>query len=91
MQEIAFNQVKEELLTPTILALYDPSSKNKVSADASSVGMGAVLLQCSRKGEWRPVVFESRSLPETETHHAQIEKEALASTWACEKFSNYLL
>ena len=83
--------MKEELLTPTILALYDPSSETKVSADASSVGMGAVLLQCSKKGEWRPVVFASRLLSETETCYAQIEKEALASTWACEKFSNYLL
>ena len=52
--------MKEELLTPTILALYDPSSESKVSADASSVGMEAVLLQRSKKGEWRPVVFASR-------------------------------
>ena len=74
-QEQAFNQVKEELLTPTILALYDPSSETKVSADASSVGMGAVLLQRSREGEWRPVVFASRSLSETEARYAQNEKE----------------
>ena len=67
--------MKEELLTPTILALYDPSSETKVSADASSVGMGAVLLQRSREGEWRPVVFASRSLSETETRYAQNEKE----------------
>ena len=30
-------------------------------------------------------------MSETERHYAQIEKEALASTWACEKFSDYLL
>ena len=90
-QERAFNQVKKEILTPTLLALYDTSSKTKDSADSSSVGMGAVLLQCSREGEWRPVVIASRSLAETETRYAQNEKEGLASTWASEKFSNYLL
>ena len=73
-QEQVFNQMKEELLTPTILALYDPSSETKVSADAASVGMGAVLLQCSKKGEWRPVVFASRLLSETKTCYAQIER-----------------
>ena len=83
--------MKKEILTPTLLALYDTSSKTKDSADASSVGMGAVLLQRSREGEWRPVVIASRSLAETETRYAQNEKEGLASTWASEKFSNYLL
>ena len=27
----------------------------------------------------------------TERHYAQIEKEALATTWACEKFAGYIL
>ena len=30
-------------------------------------------------------------MTDTETHYAQIEKEALALTWACEKFSCYIL
>ena len=30
-------------------------------------------------------------MTETEERYARIEKEALATTWACEKFSNYFL
>ena len=37
------------------------------------------------------MAFASRSLTETERRYAQVEKEALAVTWACEKLSNYLL
>ena len=40
---------------------------------------------------WRPVTYASRSLSETESRYAQIEKEALAGTWACEKFTDYIL
>ena len=36
----AFTHVKEELTKPTILALYE----TKISADASSYSLGAVLL-----------------------------------------------
>ena len=36
-------------------------------------------------------MYASRSLTETERRYAQIEKEALAKTWACEKFSQYIL
>jgi len=75
---------------PSVLAFYDPAAETKVSADASSFGLGAVLLQ--KSGEvWKPVAYASRSLSETEQHYAQIEKEALATTWACEKFSTYLI
>ena len=42
-------------------------------------------------GQWKPVVYASRSSTETESQYAQIEKEALASTWACERFSDYIL
>ena len=42
-------------------------------------------------GRLRLVVYASRSLTPTEQRYAQIEKEALALTWACERFQEYLL
>ena len=89
-QEQAFSLVKAELTKPTTLALYDPGAESKISADASSYGLGAGLLQ-KAESAWKPVAFASRSMSDIERGYAQIEKEALAITWACEKFSVYIL
>ena len=89
-QEKAFADIKKELSKPTVLHLYDPVAPTKISADASSYGLGAVLMQKSNS-TWCPVAYASRSMTETERRYAQIEKEALAVTWACEKFSTYIL
>ena len=90
-QEQAFARVKEELSNPVTLALYDPQLDLKISADASSFGLGAVIFQKGADKQWRPVAYASRALSTTETRYAQIEKEALASVWACEKFQDYIL
>ena len=89
-QSKAFSQVKQELAKPTTLALYDPEARTRISADASSYGLGAVLLQ-QVGTDWKPIAYASRSMTNTEQRNAQIEKEALATTWACEKFADYIL
>ena len=89
-QQEAFEKLKSEIATPRVLAHYDVTADTKISADASSYGLGAVLLQ-SQSDTWKPVVFASRSLTDTECRYAQIEKEALALTWACKRFSEYVL
>jgi len=89
-QEKSFADIKQELTQPAVLCLYDPDAPVKVSADASSYSLRAVLLQ-QVGSVWRPVAYASRAMTETERRYAQIEKEALASTWACERFSNYIL
>jgi hypothetical protein len=77
-QEQAFTQIKEELVKSTVLALYDPNAKTIISADTSSYGLGAVLMQMTENNR-NPVAYVS-------------EKEALAVTYGMrEIFRLYVL
>ena len=87
-QDKAFTNLKKELTTPNILTLYNPNADTIISADASYHGVGAVLQKV--QGQWHPVAYASHSVTCTESQYAQIEKEALAATWACEKFATYI-
>ena len=90
-QRQAFNELKQLLSSQPVLALYDPNKRTIISADASSYGLGAVLTQVQDDGNNRPVAFASRALSKTEQRYAQIEKEGLAITWACERFQEYVI
>lgn len=82
-QQNAFDQLKNDLTLPPVLTVYDPKEELKLSADASSNGLGG--------GQWRPAAYASRSVTETEQRYAQVEKEVLGLTWGCEKFRNFLI
>ena len=78
------------MASPPFLNWYDPSADTRIADDASSFGIGAVHLQMQKR-EWKPAAYAFRSLTETLIRYTQIEKEALATTWACERFSKYIL
>ena len=58
-------EAKAELTKTIVLSHDDLSAETEVSADASSYGLGAVLLQ-KHGSEWKPVIYASRSLPTVE-------------------------
>ena len=49
------------------------------------------MVQKHLEGTWKPLAFISRALSSTEEKYAQIEKEALATMWACERLADYLI
>ena len=90
-QEESFSRLKKEMTQAPVLAHYCSEKETIISADASSYGLGAVLLQVQEDDTKKPIAYASRSMTSTEQRYAQIEKEALATTWACEKFADFVL
>ena len=85
-----FNMIKELFTSSKVLRRFVPTLPIAIESDASSLGIGACLMQRYDDG-WYPVQFASRMLNEHEINYSQIEREALSVIFACEKFRYYLL
>ena len=85
--EAAFTEMKNIItqVPGPVLKFYDTGKHVTVQVDASQSGLGAVLLQ-----DGKPVAYASKALTPTQQAYAQIEKEALALVFGCEKFHHYL-
>ena len=64
---------------------YKPDRPITLSVDASSKGLGAVLIQ-----DEHPIAYASKSLSSTQQNYTQIEKEMLAVVFGCTKFHDYI-
>lgn len=84
----AFDSVKKVLTSSEVLMHYSPELPLVLTADASSVGVGAVLSQVTAAGE-RPVAYASRSLTTAERNYAQNDREALAIVYGIRKYHQY--
>ncbi|XP_055542831.1 uncharacterized protein K02A2.6-like [Wyeomyia smithii] len=90
-QLTAFNDLRNELSKNVrTLGFYDPDDITELYADASPVGLGAVLVQRDSGSTPRVISFASKGLSDAERIYPQTQREALAVVWAVEKFYLYL-
>lgn len=89
-QQRAFDDIKRLLQTAPMLAHFDYKKKIIVQADASSYGIGGVLIQENTSGDREVVAYTSRKLSDGEQKYSQIEKEALSLVHATEKFKDFV-
>lgn len=84
-QQESFTELKRLVANTPVLGYYNPKKPVVLSVDASSTGLGAVLLQ-----DEQPIAYASRALTESQQKHAQIEKETLAILYGLQKFHQYV-
>ena len=81
----AFEATKSLICRDVTLAYFDPQAESVIQVDASSRGLGAVLIQ-----HGKPIAFASKSLSDCEQRYANIEREMLAVVFGCERFHMYV-
>lgn len=86
---IAFQKIKEALVSAPILSSPDFTKPFTIQCDASDTGLGGVLTQ-ELDGDERAVAFASRSLTKTERNYSVTERECLAVVFAIDKFRPYI-
>ena len=88
MANASFQKIKDLIAKSATkpLRYYDRRKPVTVQVDASQRGLGACLLQ-----DGQPIAYASKSLTDTETRYANIERELLAIVFACQRFNTYVL
>ena len=84
-QEKAFVKVKQVTSQAPVLKYFDPAKPVILQVDASSKGIGSVCMQ-----DDQPIAYASKTLTESQSSRAQIEKEMLAILFGCLKFKQYI-
>ena len=88
MANASFQKIKDLIAKSATkpLRYYDRRKPVTVQVDASQRGLGVCLLQ-----DGQPIAYASKSLTDTETRYANIERELLAIVFACQWFNTYVL
>ncbi|XP_055639967.1 uncharacterized protein K02A2.6-like [Toxorhynchites rutilus septentrionalis] len=84
--QAAFDQFKAFLSSNLLLTHYDPRKEIIVSADASSVGLGATISHRFPDGSIKAIQHASRALTKAERNYSQPDQEGLAIIFAVTKF-----
>lgn len=86
----AFQQIKNALASPTILAYPNLEKEFIIEVDACNTGCGAALIQEQDNGTRQPICFASRSFNKAERNKPIIELELLGIYYAINYFKPYI-
>ena len=89
-QILAFETLKEKLITPPLLQYPDFSRPFIITTDASEMALGCILSQ-GEIGKDKPIAYASRTLNGAERNYSTTERELLAIVWAAKQFRPYIL
>lgn len=82
----AFESLKDEISSYPVLQPYNLDKEVTLTTDSSKYALGASLTQ-----EGHPVIYVSRCLTKAEQNYSNIEREALAVTWAVMRLKQFLM
>lgn len=88
--EKAFVSLKQKLTAHPTLQLFDPAAETQLHTDASVHGLGAILSQRRKGGDWAPIAYLSQTTNQAETRYHSFELEMLAIVRAVERLHIYL-
>lgn len=87
----AFLNLKKELISDRVLAVYNPNLPVTLCCDASPVAIGAVLQHVYPDGSERPILYLHKKLDSSQVNYSQIDKEAYSIKYAVEKLHHFLI
>ena len=85
-QTKAFETLKEKLINSPLLCFPNFSKTFEIECDASTVGIGVVLLQ-----EGHPIAYFSEKLKEIHLNYSTYDKELYALVRTLQTWQHYLL
>ncbi|KAL4141393.1 hypothetical protein QTP88_004040 [Uroleucon formosanum] len=90
-QDIAFNTLKNAIITAPVLAHFEDEYPVFVTTDASLEGLSGILEQSDNNGKRHPIAYASRKLKGGEKNFTTTELEMSAVMFAVNYFKEYLL
>lgn len=87
----AFKKIKSILIERPVLAIFDPELNTELHTDASSIGIGAMIIQIHENNLKKVVAYYSKKNSIEEQKYHSYDLETLAVYRALQYFRTYLL
>ena len=88
--QLAFEDIKQVLISPDIMAFPTDDGQFILDSDASDETIGAVVMQI-QSGVEKVIAYGSRTLGKEERNYCATDRELLAVKYCMEYYKHYLL